>query len=122
MQNKPFRLGPSLLTTSVANLLNPPATSGGVGAGTPNTFILLKHFRILNVTGSAATFSLWIGATGASAAGTQVMGAAKSVPANDHVDFYPAGGLRLDVADFLTQQASAANALVLTAEGEIGIA
>lgn len=122
MQNKPFRIGPTLLTTSVANLLNPPTTTGGVGAGTPDTFILLKHIRVLNVTGTAATFSLWIGATGASAAGTQVVGATKSVPANDSIDFYPNGGLRLDVADFLTQQASANNTLVLTAEGEIGIA
>lgn len=122
MQNKPFRIGPTLLTTAVSNLLNPPATAGGVGAGTPNTFILLKHIRVVNITGTAATFSLWIGATGASATGTQVVGGTKSVPANDSIDFYPAGGLRLDVADFLTQQASANNALVFTAEGEIGIA
>lgn len=119
--NKQFRLGPVLLGTSAANVLNPPATTGGVGAGNPNTFISMKHIRAVNRTGSAATFTLYIGATGASATGTEVFGMTLSVPANDFKDFYPVG-LRLDAADFLTGIASAANSIVLTGEGEIGIA
>ena len=121
MQNKPFRLGPvALSATLTTNILNPPVTSGGVGAGTPNTFILLKHIRIVNKTAAPVTASLWIGATGANAAGTEIMNAL-SVPANSHVDLY-SPGIRLDAADFLVGGAGAATSLTLFAEGEIGIA
>lgn len=120
-QNKTFRFGPVALGNTVANLLNPGAVSGGVGVGTPNTYILLKHIRVVNKTAAAHNFSLWIGATGASAAGTEFMGNAKNVAANDSVDFY-SPGVRLDVADFLTGQADAATSLTIEGEGEIGIA
>jgi hypothetical protein len=83
MQNKVFRFGPVALTTTLTtNLLNPPAASGGVNAGSSGQYIILKHLRITNKTGSAATFSLWLGATGANAAGTEVIGQAQTVPAN----------------------------------------
>jgi hypothetical protein len=73
--NKTFRFGPVALTTTLTtNLLNPPAASGGVNAGSSSQYIVLKHLRITNKTASAATFSLWLGATGANAAGTEVIG------------------------------------------------
>lgn|SRR5574338_92874 len=119
MQNKPFRLGPVALTTTLTtNILNPPTTTGGVGAGTPNTYIILTHLRIVNKTGSAATASLWLGATGANAAGTEIL-SAKSVPANDEYNWY--GRRIIKVADFLVGGADTATALTLEAEGEIGI-
>jgi hypothetical protein len=66
--NKNIRIGPVALTTTLTtNILNPQTLTGGVSAGgTSNTatYILIRHIRIANKTASAATFSLWIGATG----------------------------------------------------------
>lgn len=123
MQNKPFRFGPVALTTTLTtNILNPPTLTGGVGAAQAgsNTRIILTHIRVVNKTGSAATFSLWLGATGANAAGTEVIGTAKSVAANDSFDWY--GRLPVEVADFLVGGAGTATALTIEGEGEIGVA
>jgi hypothetical protein len=121
--NKVVRIGPvALSNTLTTNILNPPAVSGGTGlAGTnTSTYLILRHIRIVNKTGSPATFSLFIGATGANAAGTEFMGSATSVPANSFVDWY--GMVRLDTADFLVGGSGTASALTLEGEGEIGIA
>lgn len=120
MQNKKFRFGPIALTTTLTtNILNPPAASGGVNGGASAQYILLRHIRIVNKTGSAATFSLWLGATGANAAGTEVIGQAYSVAANSAFDWY--GELRLDAADFLVGGSGTATALSIQGEGEIGV-
>jgi len=123
MQNKPLNFGPVALTTTLTtNILNPPTLTGGVGGVTGNCYFLLKHIRIANKTGSAATYSLWLGATGANAAGTEVGGTGKSVPANDAVDIYFGGqGLAIDTAQFLVGGSGTATALTLTAEGEVGV-
>lgn len=119
--NKVFRFGPIALTnTLTTNLLNPPTATGGVNGGSSSQYIILKHIRIVNKTGSAATFSLWLGATVANAAGTEVVGQAKSVGANDVYDWY--GTLRIDAADFLVGGASANTTLTIQGEGEIGVA
>lgn len=121
MQNKVFRFGPVALTTTMTtNILNPPTASGGVGAGASGQYIILRHIRIVNKTGSAATFSLWLGATGGNAAGTEVIGQARSIAANSYEDWY--GMLRLDVADFLVGGAGTTTALTIEGEGEIGVA
>ena len=120
MQNKPVRFGPVILSaTLTTNILNPPTTTGGTGCGTPSPYIILKHIRVVNKTGSAATCSFWIGATGANAAGTEAIAQALSVPANSYVDWY--GVLPLDVADFLVGGAGTGSALTFEAEGENGI-
>lgn len=124
MQAKPFRLGPVALTTTyTTNILNPGTTTGGV-ASTSAPYdklrILLKHIRIVNKTGSAATFRLWIGATGANAAGTEFMGFDLSVAAASYVDWY--GALPLDAADFLVGGAGTTTALTIEGEGEISLA
>lgn len=121
--NKVIRIGPvALSATLTTNILNPQTLTGGVTTGTSNTatYILLRHIRITNKTTSAATFSLWIGATGGNAAGTEFMGIATTVPANSFVDWY--GMVRLDAADFLVGGASAGTTLTLEGEGEIGVA
>jgi len=118
--NRTFRFGPVALTnTLTTNILNPPTTTGGVGAGTPDTYIILKHIRIVNKTAGAVTFSLWLGATGANAAGTEVIGIGQSIAANSAYDWY--GLLRVDVADFLVGGASANTSLSIEGEGEIGL-
>lgn len=119
--NKTFRFGPIALTTVLTtNLLNPPAASGGVNAGASPQYIVLKHLRITNKTNAAASFSMWLGATGANLAGTEVIGQGQVVLANTSYDWY--GLLRLDVADFLVGGSSTANALSISGEGEIGVA
>ena len=121
MLNKKFRFGPIALTTTLTtNILNPPTTTGGVNAGSSSQYIILNHVRIVNKTGSAATFSLWLGATGANTAGTEVIGTALSVAANAAYDYY--GSLRLDAADFLVGGAGTGTALTIMGEGEIGVA
>lgn len=119
--NKTFRFGPVALTAALtANLLNPPTAAGGVNAGASPQYIILKHLRIVNRTGLAVSFSMWLGATGANAAGTEVIGQGQAVPANSAYDWY--GLLRIDAADFLVGGASSANALSISGEGEIGVA
>lgn len=119
--NKKFRFGPIALTTTLTtNLLNPPTATGGVNGGSSSQYIILNHVRIVNKTTSAATFSLWLGATGANAAGTEVIGTTTSVAANSAFDYY--GSLRLDAADFLVGGAGTATALTIMGEGEIGVA
>lgn len=119
--NKTFRFGPVALTTTLTtNLLNPPTATGGVNAGTSAQYIILKHIRVTNKTASAATFSLWLGATAGNVAGSEVIGQAQPVAANSSYDWY--GLLRLDAADFLVGGAGTATALTISGEGEIGVA
>jgi hypothetical protein len=132
--NKILRFGPAALTTTTTtNIINPPTLTGGTGlAGTnTNTYIVLRHVRVVNKTNSAAFFALWLGATGANTAGTEVIagGAATagalnantgvSVAANSYVDWY--GQLYMAPADFLVGGAGTATALTIEGEGEIGI-
>lgn len=119
--NKIFRFGPIALTnTLTTNILNPATATGGVNGGSSANYIVLKHIRIVNKTAGTITFSLWLGATGANAAGTEVIGIGTSIAANSYVDYY--GLLRLDAADFLVGGASANTSLTITGEGEIGVA
>lgn len=119
--NKTVRFGPAAVSNAVANALNPGTTTGGVNMPSgSNLYFILKHIRFVNKTAAAHTISAWIGATGASAAGTETGFFGTSVPANSYVDWY--GLLRLDVADFLTMQADAAASITWQAEGEIGVA
>lgn len=119
--NKTFRFGPIALTTTLTtNLLNPATATGGVNAGSSSNYIILRHVRIVNKTGSAATASLWLGATAANTAGTEVIAQGTSVPANSYIDWY--GVLRLDAADFLVGGAGTTTALSINGEGEIGVA
>jgi hypothetical protein len=119
--NKQIRLGPVAIANAAGNLFNPPTLTGGVNTPgtTVNTYYVLRHIRVVNKTAGAATVSLYIGATGASAAGTEFAFNATSVPANSAVDHY--GFTTLDINDFLTGLASAAATLTIEAEGEIGI-
>lgn len=119
--NKTFNFGPVALTnTLTTNILNPAAASGGVNAGSSGQYIILRHIRIVNKTAGAVTFSLWRGATGANAAGTEVIGTAMSIAANSAFDWY--GMMRFDTSDFLVGGASANTALSIQGEGEIGVA
>jgi len=76
---------------------------------------VIKHLHIANKTASAATFSLWLGATGANAAGTELF-TAVSVAANSTYDWY--GNLKMVSTDFLVGGSGTATALTIVGEGE----
>jgi hypothetical protein len=121
--NKTFRFGPTAVANAAANLLNGTVTSlaGTTGITLTQPVIYVKHLRAVNKTGAAATVSTYVGATGGSAAGTEVAWNAKQVPANDSVDVYFGGqGMRMDSADFLTGVASAAATITVEGEAEVG--
>jgi len=121
MADKPFRFGPvALSSTLTTNILKGPVqAAAGTGVGAQDIYMLLRHVRIVNKTGSAATFSLWLGATGANAAGTEVIGQALSVAANSYFDWF--GALRMDAADFLVGGAGTATALTIEGEGVMAV-
>ncbi len=123
MQAKAFRFGPLALTNAAANILNPGTTTGGVNStASPygNLRILLKHIRVVDKGGAGGSVTLYIGATGGSAAGTEFAFKATAVASNSYIDWY--GMLPLDVADFLTGLANANTTLTIEGEGEIGVA
>lgn len=101
---------PAYISNAAANIYTPPAST---------IFTNIKHIRVVNKDSSIRTFSLYVGATGGSAGGTEI---AKdvSVAVGSYVDI-PFVGLRLASTDFLTGIASAASALVITVMGEQGV-
>lgn len=121
MQNTPLKLGPVALTvTLTTNIMNTNVTSlaGPVGITLSQPYAIMTHIRVVNKTGSAATVSLWKGATGANTAGTEYLWSATSVPANSYVDWY--GRDKFTNSDFLVGGAGTGTALTLQGEGEIG--
>ena len=122
--NKTIRFGPVALTTTLTtNIINCAITAltGPVGYTQTQPYLLLKHIRIVNKTATVATFSLWLGLTGANTAGTEVIGTALSVPANAAFDWYSPIGLLMTSTDFLVGGSATATALTFEAEGEIGL-
>ena len=67
------------------------------------------------MTASAATFSLFVGLTGASTGGTQLFGT-QSIGANSAFDYYCVR--KMLSTDFLVGIASAGSTLVIDVEGE----
>lgn len=98
--------GPAYLAAAAADIYTPPAAT---------IYTVIRHIHIANRTAGAVTFTLYIGATGGSAAGTELFGA-HSIAANSAFDYYCQK--KLVSTDFLTGLASAATSLVITVEGE----
>jgi hypothetical protein len=108
MAGTAFRIsGPAYLANAAANIYTPPAST-----------ILIKITQIVvaNKTASAATFTLYIGATGGSAGGTELLGLNVSVPANSSIPYF-FSNLVMKSTDFLTGLASAASTLTITVLG-----
>ena len=124
--NKLFVAGPIALTTTLTtNILNPGTTTGGV-ASTSAPFdklqITIKHIRVTNKHASvAATFNLFIGATGGNSAGTEIA-FTQAVAVGASVDIYFPAGRVLTTSDFLVGGSNTATALTIMIMGEIGVA
>lgn len=119
-QNKILNIPPVALGNAAANILNCAITSlaGPVGMTATQPYLIIKHIRAVNKDTSARTLTLYKGATGGSAAGTEWGFQGESIGANSHVDWY--GLARFDSADFLTGLADVANKITLNIEAEIG--
>lgn len=124
--NRRQTFGPIALTaTLTTNIFNPAAAGAGTGYTPTASYALVRHIRVINKDSVARTVSLWKGLTGANTAGTEFLFTATSVPApaagvQNWVEAY--GEWRFDAADFLVGGASAATALTIEFEGEIGLA
>ena len=116
------RFGPLAMPTAATNMINPAAAgAGAVGYTASASRIILRHIRITNKTASPVTaMTLYIGATGGSAAGTEFAFANATVAANSYVEWY--GLVALASTDFLSEVCGTVTALVFEAEGEIGLA
>jgi hypothetical protein len=79
-------------------------------------FAEISQIIVTNKTASAATFSLWIGATGANAAGTELFNGQSVAPNNQSSWFFQ--DLKLSNSDFLVGGAGTATALTITILGE----
>lgn len=77
----------------------------------------IRQIDIANKTGSAATFRLYLGATGGNTAGTELFYDV-TVPANSVYSKYYNPGLSMVSTDFLVGGASAATTLTVTVMGE----
>lgn len=100
--------GPAYLAAAAADIYTPPAST---------IYTVIKHIRVVNKTAGAVTFTLYVGATGGSAGGTEI-GEAKSVAAHDYTDIFFSPGLKMLSTDFLSGLASAATSLVIIVMGE----
>jgi hypothetical protein len=109
---RPLDIPPVSVPTSVGNLLNCGITSlaGPTGYTQTQPYLIVRHVCLTNRTGAAITVTLYKGATGGSATGTEFLVAAVSIPANSYVDRYTQA--RFESADFLTGVASAAGVTI----------
>jgi hypothetical protein len=102
--------GPAYIAASATNIYTPPNAAVDT---------VIKQILVSNKTASPATFTLYVGATGGSAGGTELVGLSQSVPANTSLPpYYFSPGLRLTSSQFLTGIASAGSTLVITVMGE----
>jgi hypothetical protein len=119
---KELNIQPVALTSSVANLLNPNVSSlsGPVGFTMGQPYLIVTQARVVNKDSAPHTCTFWKGATGASAAGTEIWANGQVIPAKGFLDIW-FGRERFDAADFLTGQADANTVLTLLLTAEIGV-
>ncbi len=77
---------------------------------------IIRHLHVVNKTGGAVSFRLYLGGTGGNVAGTEWF-YDKSVAANDVYDWF--GARRVTSTVFLVGGASAGTSLTIDIEGEL---
>jgi hypothetical protein len=123
MQNTKCLVGPVALTsTYTTNIFNPPTTTGGTNPGTPssNTFAIIYWIQLIDKGGNGGTVNLYLGASTANSAGTELC-KALAVPANGITPIYFPSGLRITTSQYIVGGASAGTEITFLAGGEIGI-
>ena len=76
---------------------------------------IVRLIHIVNVTAAAHDFSLFLGLTGGSLAGTELF-LSENCPANDVYDWYP--NMKMISTDFLSGYADTTSCLSITVMGE----
>jgi hypothetical protein len=109
MPGTPLVAGPAYITNSAANIsgVNPSA----------NTYHLVRHVHLVNTDSSARTVTLYKGATGGSAGGTEIL-KSKSIAATDVYDMYWPAGDKYTTTDFMSGLASVTNVVTIEVTGE----
>ena len=98
--------GPAYIVATSENIYTPAAST---------IYTVIKHIHIANDDTSSRTFSLYVGATGAEAAGTALFEDVPVAPAS-YFDWYC--NLYMSSTDFLVGIASDATSLVIVVMGE----
>ncbi len=99
--------GPAFLPSVVGNPYTPEAAT---------IYTVLKHLHFFNVSASPVTISIYIGESGAAAAGTQLFDTFE-ILANQPYDYFTL--TRMNSTDFLTGIASAASAVTYTIDADM---
>ncbi len=109
MPNTPLTTGPAYITNAAANIasVNPGAL----------TYHLVRHIHLVNTDSSARTVTLYKGATGGSAGGTEIL-KDYSIAAKGVFDIYYPAGDKYTTADFLSGLASVTNVVTIQVNGE----
>jgi len=111
MANKSFIDGPAYVANAAADLYSP---SSGITAK-------VRHIHLANKDSSTRTVTLYVGASGGSAGGTEIL-KDKSIAVGDVYDaYYPAGLLLVGGSTYLSGVASAASAVVCTITGDLEV-
>lgn len=105
----PKRTGPVALT----NTLTTNVMQGG--GGNSSIMDVITHIHVVNKTGSSAHFSLWLGATNANTAGTELFNG-QLVAANDKFDYYCRKPLKS--TEFIVGGSDTPTALTITIESD----
>ena len=101
--------GPAYLAASATNIYTPAAST---------IRYIIRGLHFTNKDTSPRTFTIYVGGTGGSSGGTELI-AAKVLQAGETWDWYaPASGLVMASTDFLTGIASSASTIVVTVMGE----
>lgn len=98
--------GPTYLAASAADIYTPPAST---------IYTVIRHIHVANVTAGAVSFTLYVGGTGGSTAGTELFKNV-GIAANSSFDYYCT--LKMISTDFLSGLASAGSSLTIVVEGE----
>ncbi len=98
--------GPAFLANSVANIYTPAAST---------IYTVIRQIHLANTTGTAANATLYVGATGGSAASTTLLPTV-IIPPNS--EYYMNLVLRMDSTDFLSGLSATASAITIIVEGE----
>jgi hypothetical protein len=102
--------GPAYIANSATNIYQG-------GGGSALIYDLISGIYLANTTASAVTVTIYLGLTGASTGGTELLKGV-SIPANTTVPFYYSGrGLKLTSAQFLVGLAGTASAVTITITG-----
>lgn len=94
------------MANAVANIYTPPAST---------IYTTIRQIHLANITATAATATLFIGATGGSTTSTTLLPTVSIPPNSTYVMNLV---LRMDSTDFLSGLSGTASAITITVQGE----